>query len=57
MLHLHIEVCVDGAVLFRLCPEFGLGSCPEGLLVREGSEGLSGDLELTYLRMDSLPNN
>ena len=46
MLHSRIKVCVDGAVLFRLYPESGLGSCPEGLLVRESSEGLSAQQRL-----------
>jgi hypothetical protein len=57
MLHLCIRVRVDGAVLFRLYPEFGLGSCPEGLIVREDLEGLSGNSELSYLCMDCLQND
>ena len=34
MLPSRLRVRVDGAILFRLYPKFGLGSCPEGLLVR-----------------------
>ena len=40
------------AVLFQLNPKFGLGSCPGGLFVREGLEGLGGDSESSYLPMD-----
>ncbi|SRR6266702_226545 len=35
MLHSRISIRADGAILFRLYPEFGLGSCPEGLLVMD----------------------
>ena len=57
MLHSRLRVRVDGAILFRLYPEFGLGSCPEGLLVREDLEGLGSDSESSYLRMDCLRND
>ena len=57
MLHSRLRVRVDGAILFHLYPKFGLGSCPEGLLVRKDLEGLGSDSELSYLRMDCLRND
>ncbi|KAH9167841.1 hypothetical protein EDB89DRAFT_2232123 [Lactarius sanguifluus] len=52
MLHSRIVVHADGAVLFRLYPEFELGPCPEGLFIkgdkleegRGGNEGISESL-------------
>jgi hypothetical protein len=54
MLHSRISVRADGPVLFRLYPEFALGSCPEELIVKDSEEGGG---ETTYLRMDCLQND
>jgi len=56
MLHSRISVRANGAVLFRLYPEFVLGSCPKGLLVKEDTGGHEADSETSYLRVDCLQN-
>ncbi|KAH8997187.1 hypothetical protein EDB86DRAFT_933965 [Lactarius hatsudake] len=59
MLHSRIVVRADGAVFFRLYPEFELGPCPEGLLVTgdELDEGRGGNEWTSYVRVDCLRND
>jgi hypothetical protein len=51
MLRTRTSVRADGAVLFKMYPEFITGSCPEGLVVKEDGSGE------TYLSMDCLRND
>lgn len=51
MLHTRTSVRGDGAVLFKLYPEFTVGSCPTELVVKEDESGDS------YLSVDCLRNN
>ncbi|KAH9010621.1 hypothetical protein EDB85DRAFT_2083308 [Lactarius pseudohatsudake] len=59
MLHSRIVVRADGAVFFRLYPEFELGPCPEGLFVKgdELDEGRGGNEWTSYVRVDCLRND
>jgi hypothetical protein len=51
MLNSHTSVRVDGAILFKLYPEFTVASCPAELVVKENESGDS------YLSVDCLRND
>jgi len=51
MLHTRTSVRADGAILFKLYPEFTVASCPAELVVKEDESGDS------YLSVDCLRND